>query len=229
MKVFFDRQFPCNLIEVADAATIQHFSLFDQVCYNPDPDTLSEIQGNALLLHASVAVLDALISGVLNHTLQAKSYTLAVDDKEYMSYTFLKQFHLVRAGGGVVKKPKTNEILCIYRKGYWDLPKGTMENKERKVFTAKREVEEECNVQVQCREKITTTYHVMPMHSGQHRLKQTTWFVMYAIDDHAMRPQTSEGIEEVRWMSMEEALDKAASSYLSIQHVLHAFLVKEAL
>nr|MBS0038250.1 hypothetical protein [Saprospiraceae bacterium] len=42
---------------------------------------------------------------------------------------FKSLFKKIHAAGGVVKNPK-NEVLFIFRKGHWDLPKGKIEKGE---------------------------------------------------------------------------------------------------
>ena len=55
-------------------------------------------------------------------------------------------------------------------------------------------------------------------------LKKTDWYLMKSIDDSLMKPQTEEYIEEVRWMSPQEALAKLEESYASIALVVRYYL-----
>src|ERR1700752_3638652 len=63
-------------------------------------------------------------------------------DLEDLKKAFFKKFTLVIAGGGLVQNEK-NEVLIIFRKGKWDLPKGKLDKKEKIEDCAIREVEEE--------------------------------------------------------------------------------------
>ncbi|HHB51610.1 MAG TPA: NUDIX domain-containing protein, partial [Saprospiraceae bacterium] len=51
----------------------------------------------------------------------------------------------VKAAGGIVFN-ENNELLAIFRKGYWDLPKGHIHRNEKKKDAAIREVMEETGV-----------------------------------------------------------------------------------
>ncbi|MDB4195885.1 NUDIX domain-containing protein, partial [Flavobacteriales bacterium] len=56
-----------------------------------------------------------------------------------------KRFRIVEAGGGLVVNEK-DEVLFIFRKGKWDIPKGKLEKREKIKHGAIREVEEECGI-----------------------------------------------------------------------------------
>ena len=55
------------------------------------------------------------------------------------------QIKEIAASGGVVFN-EFNEVLFIYRRGFWDLPKGKIDPGETKEQTAVREVEEETGI-----------------------------------------------------------------------------------
>jgi 8-oxo-dGTP pyrophosphatase MutT (NUDIX family) len=59
------------------------------------------------------------------------------------------------AGGIVINKG--NQVLLIFRKGKWDLPKGKSENGESLKKTAKREVVEETGIDPSSILAITST------------------------------------------------------------------------
>ena len=61
---------------------------------------------------------------------------------EELKKAFFKKFTLVQAGGGLVRNEK-KEILIIFRRGKWDLPKGKLDKGEKLEDCAVREVEEE--------------------------------------------------------------------------------------
>lgn len=66
----------------------------------------------------------------------------------------------IDAGGGVVEN-EAGDILMIYRRGKWDLPKGKRDDGEDIAQCALREVAEETGLQqLQLGEKICDTYHI---------------------------------------------------------------------
>ena len=54
---------------------------------------------------------------------------------------------VIKAGGGLVLNPR-NEILMIFRRGFWDLPKGKLDDGETIMECAIREVMEETGLPV---------------------------------------------------------------------------------
>jgi len=72
---------------------------------------------------------------------------------------FFWDYKVVEAAGGIVLN-NNNEVLFIFRNGFWDLPKGKVEEGEEVDFAAVREVEEECGIKTPVVEKkILVTYH----------------------------------------------------------------------
>lgn len=66
----------------------------------------------------------------------------------------------IEAGGGVVENEE-GDILMIYRRGKWDLPKGKRDDGEDIAACALREVAEETGLQqLQLGEKICDTFHI---------------------------------------------------------------------
>ncbi|QQS63451.1 MAG: NUDIX domain-containing protein [Chitinophagaceae bacterium] len=58
---------------------------------------------------------------------------------------FFRNFKIVEAAGGIVQN-ENKEILFIYRRNKWDLPKGKIEKKELPENAAAREIEEETGI-----------------------------------------------------------------------------------
>ena len=81
-----------------------------------------------------------------------------------------------RAGSLVVNRNK--ELLLIYRKGKWDLPKGKVEMGEDYEAAGIREVEEECGIIDPIIETfLCETYHTY-VFKETNVLKKTMWYVM---------------------------------------------------
>lgn len=125
----------------------------------------------------------------------------------------------IDAGGGVVLNEK-NEILMIFRRGKWDLPKGKRDHGETIDACALREVKEETGlINVRMAEKICDTYHVYSQFD-QNLLKHTAWYSMHASETEKLSPQEEENIMEARWISEEELPVIMQKSFEAIKEVL---------
>ncbi|MEM9673359.1 MAG: NUDIX hydrolase [Bacteroidota bacterium] len=151
------------------------------------------------------------------------SITFAVADLEETVNLVKDQFKIVRAGGGIVRQGDL--VLMIHRLGKWDLPKGKLEKNEAPLEGAVREVEEECGVQVNPHNEICQTWHTYTRNKKKY-LKQTYWFAMDCLDDSALKPQTEEGITEVRWMTTQQVHQALYDSYFSIRYVFRQYYQK---
>ncbi len=136
------------------------------------------------------------------------------------------QFKRIDAAGGVVINEK-DEILMIHRRGFWDLPKGKLDEGETLEAAAVREVKEETGlINVDLLSPITfegllnkATYHSYE-HKGIRVLKASYWYMMKGNSTDKIIPQTDEDIIEARWMSRSEVEAVIPEMYLSIQDVI---------
>jgi 8-oxo-dGTP pyrophosphatase MutT (NUDIX family) len=134
---------------------------------------------------------------------------------------------LIRAAGGVIEN-KDADILLIFRKGVWDLPKGKLDTQETSKIAALRECEEETGLSnLILGDKIYETYHLF-RDNGQRALKKTKWFAMNYYGDKLPQPQTEEGITEIIWISPKGALLKEPM-YENIKVVIRSFMEYKAL
>ncbi len=126
----------------------------------------------------------------------------------------------IEAGGGVVENER-GDVLMIYRRGRWDLPKGKRDADESIETCALREVQEETGLtQLDMGEKIGVTYHIYVQ--GSHRLlKETSWFRMKGQFSETPIPQAEENIQEARWVSLRELGPIVFKSYCAIREVLY--------
>ncbi len=136
----------------------------------------------------------------------------------------LEQLHAMYmpldAAGGVAYN-EHNEILMIFRRGKWDLPKGKLDAGENIEECALREVSEETGlVHLTLGEKICDTHHIYEQ-KGQQYLKRTAWYKMQGSAADKLMPQKEENIMEARWVSEKELAPFAAKTYEAIRHVLH--------
>ncbi len=149
------------------------------------------------------------------------SITLVAKDKKALKSFIKSRFMIIKAAGGIVTKEE--KILFIYRLGKWDFPKGKFEKKESPSSCAKREVEEECNVRVKLGTPITKTWHTYTQ-NRKSILKKTYWYSMECTSDEKMKPQNEEGIEEVKWLTHQEAKTALVNSYPSMRYLFKQFL-----
>ena len=108
------------------------------------------------------------------------------------------------AGGGVVVNEK-NQVLFIYRRKKWDLPKGKLDPGEDIKACAIREVMEETGIRnLTIGKLIIVTTHSYE-EKGLNMQKETHWFEMKAstIDNSILTPQLEEEIEKIEWVSLE--------------------------
>ncbi len=118
-------------------------------------------------------------------------------------------FHYIEAAGGLVFNTN-NQVLGIFRRGYWDLPKGKIDPGESPEEAAIREVQEETGLfQLSLEQQICNTYHYYRDSYKAHRrtLKKTYWFQMRSIEQE-LKAQSSEGIELAVWVDFDEMKQK---------------------
>jgi 8-oxo-dGTP pyrophosphatase MutT (NUDIX family) len=142
-------------------------------------------------------------------------------DLEELKTNFIKKFMLVRAGGGFVQN-ENNEVLMMFRRGKWDLPKGKLDKKETIEECAIRETEEETGLKnIELSSPLITTYHTY--HEGtRHVLKETKWFKMKVTSEQALTPQIKEQITKLEWVGKNDLERYKKNSFPSVNDVLAA-------
>lgn len=140
------------------------------------------------------------------------------DDIEQLKKAFWRKFMLVQAAGGLVQNP-AHDVLMMFRRGKWDLPKGKMDPGETPAQSALREVEEETGVKATLGAPIVTTYHTYD-ESGHHILKETFWFSMQASNDQPLVPQTEEQITELVWADAKALKEYMKNTFPSVKEVI---------
>ena len=177
---------------------------------------------------------------------------------------FKQGFEVIRAGGGLVKFEGAGadaslrggaafpKYLYIFRRGFWDLPKGKQEKGEDIRDTALREVQEETGLKhLTLGEELPTTYHLIRRKHAGLALKECVWYSMTATakthtPDTAsglastaapgstsaaasqtppkLRPQTEEDIEQALWLTPSEVLSRTSEMYPSIALLSYGFV-----
>ena len=90
---------------------------------------------------------------------------------------FCAKFNVVDAAGGLVENG-AGDVLMISRNGWWDLPKGHVEQGESHVEAALREVAEETGLDdMELGELITVTQHFYLV-DGRWEMKRSWWYGM---------------------------------------------------
>ncbi len=133
-----------------------------------------------------------------------------------------RNFSWVEAAGGLVVNEQ-NELLVIFRRERWDLPKGHVDAGESPEIAALREVQEECGISCPTIiSKLTSTYHIY-FQGKKWFLKQTHWYNMQSQSHQALVPQIEESISDIRWIdgAMREVVLR--STYASLHTIFDRY------
>lgn len=144
---------------------------------------------------------------------------LILGEKEQLEKELLWNFYSLHSAGGVVLN-EAKDVLMIFRRGKWDLPKGKQDDGENIEQCAVREVQEETGIQnVEIIEKIGNTLHIYPM-AGRLILKHTAWFLMNGSAQEKLLPQEEEQIDKVEWVKSSDIAPLLHNSFETISDIL---------
>ena len=127
-------------------------------------------------------------------------------------------FRMAPAAGGVVVVD--GKFVSIVRHDIPDLPKGHIEKGESPEQAALREVEEETGIgQLQIVKALPSTWHCY-LEREQWTLKRTYWYLMSTTEAVQPKPQTEEGITEIKLIGNEEIDGFLKETFRSISEIL---------
>ena len=203
IKVYFNDKplFLCDEIN----AEIEPYKHHDDAIF------IDEFSVHAIKSMIHEMELQKIHAGILLHT-----------NLQELKKAFWKKFTLVQAAGGLVLNKK-KEILMIFRRGKWDMPKGKLDKGETLEACAVREVKEETGLKnIHLQNHLLTTYHTY-RESGKFILKESYWYNMNIEDEQALIPQAEEQIAEAKWVSQTQLPELMKNTFPSIKDVLAAF------
>ena len=127
-------------------------------------------------------------------------------------------FKMAPAAGGIVEKD--GKFVTIVRNGIPDLPKGHIEKGESPENVALREVQEETGIgKLQIVKALPSTWHCYQV-GEEWRLKRTYWYLMNTTEAIQPKPQTEEGISEIKLVGNEDIEAFLKNTFRSICEIL---------
>lgn len=134
---------------------------------------------------------------------------------------FASRFVAVEAAGGIVEN-ELGEVLLIYRRERWDLPKGHIDAGEDALSAAIREIAEETGVVgLNFVAQIGNTLHAYNVY-GKWELKLTHWFA-FSCHSSSTTPQTDEDIVLAVWADREKTVECMTNSYPTIREIVYEY------
>ena len=204
LKIYFNDK-PLFLCDAVDE-TVEPFIHHDDAVF------IDELDSHTVKSMIHEMQLGKIQAGVFYHT-----------NLEELRKAFYKKFTIIQAAGGLVINEK-KEILMIFRRGKWDLPKGKLDKGEKLEDCAVREVEEETGLQkIKLLSPLTITYHTY--HEGtKFILKESHWYNMKVSGEQNLVPQTEEGIAEIKWVAVKESEKLFPNCFPSVIDVLKKYI-----
>ena len=149
------------------------------------------------------------------------SVELVSDDVEALWTDFRSHYKWVEAAGGVVTNTENERQLFIFRRGYWDLPKGKIDDGEDRSTAALREVEEETGLQqITLGEQLPTTYHTY--RGKKNRILKPTYWYRMATTQQGLTPETEEDIQRAEWHTITDIMESGQPIYASLRALLQS-------
>ena len=188
------------------------------VFFIENDQVINENEDNTIHYFKNKKHLEAAIKTFIE-TPKSKKLFVIHEDIETSFKEFSKLYKIIEAAGGLVKN-KNSELLFIFRRNKWDLPKGKIEKKETPEIGAIREVEEECGIHnLEINKLLVITYHTYNLNS-KNILKRTFWYEMTYTGNENPIPQFEEDITEAKWLKKSDMPEVLKNTFLSIIEVM---------
>jgi 8-oxo-dGTP pyrophosphatase MutT (NUDIX family) len=200
LKIFFDNK-PLFLCDGVD-------EIIQPIIHHDDAVFIDELNSHTIKTIIHEMEDPNIHAGVFLHS-----------DLAELKKLFFKKFTVFIAAGGLVEN-ENKEILLIFRRGKWDLPKGKLDKGESLEECAKREVEEETGLQrIKLISQLTITYHTY--HEGtKFILKESYWYNMKVSGKQNITPQLEEDILDIKWVKKEDLSTYLENTFPSVIDVL---------
>ncbi|PPK85703.1 ADP-ribose pyrophosphatase YjhB (NUDIX family) [Neolewinella xylanilytica] len=152
------------------------------------------------------------------------SIELTTDDLDALWADFRAHYRWIEAAGGVVTNEDNGKQLFIFRRGYWDLPKGKLDEGEDRPTAALREVAEETGLQqIELGQALPTTYHTY--RGKKNRILKPTYWYRMTTRQEALVPETGEDILRAEWRDVREVLGSGEPLYENLRSLLNRYAV----
>lgn len=187
----------------------------EELLHHPETIFIDQLDTHSVKAMLKELTLPEISTGVFLHS-----------DLGDLKAAVFKKFDVIKAAGGLVTN-ENKELLFIYRRGFWDLPKGKRDDGETMEACALREVQEETGLkQVTLIAPLLCTYHTY--HQGTHHiLKESHWYTMVSSVHEKLVPQTEEDISEIKWVPATALEPFKKAAYPSIADVLATWQLQE--
>jgi 8-oxo-dGTP pyrophosphatase MutT (NUDIX family) len=139
--------------------------------------------------------------------------------------SIIQHFIEIPAAGGLIENGN-GDLLLMKRRGFWDLPKGKIDQGETIPQAAIREVEEETGLtNVTLGNLLQITYHGY-MFKGQRAIKPAYWYAMSVSGVPETHPQIEEDITQLIWIKKNDVTEYLPKSLPTIQDLIQDWSIK---